>query len=268
MKTYCLLEFKNGSEISRRPMSEACYRTVMEALEATKLLRTVQEEFFCFHEALQELQDWCFRTPREPEYLMHNLHTSERLCRGVLFEYKTFLDHTEKMLKTVFGKESDAVHAFKQGTHNAYDKNPEYAFVYQLRNSMQHFDGIVHSFEAPVKKPYLQPCANPQILLRDDRWKDQEKNYILAASGNIDLHAAFVATYNAMEQIMVPVMNYLLRWNDGGANIVMLKNWIEPLFSREDSKYFYLAEVDEAGNITAITVFWEVIYKIADSLKS
>lgn len=268
MSTYCLIEIRSGTEISRRPMSEECYRTVMEGLEATKLLRTVQEKFYCFHEALQELQDWCIQAPRDAEFLTRNLHTAERLCRGVLYEYKTFLDHTAKLLKNTFGKDSEAANAFIQGTHDAYDQNPEYAFVYQLRNSMQHFDGIVHSFEAPNKRPYLQPCANPQILLRDNGWKEQEKNYILAVSGNIDLHAAFVATYNAMEHIMVPVMNYLLGWNDGGANIVMLKNWIEPLFSREDSKYFHLAEVGEAGNVTAITVFWEVIYKIADSLKS
>lgn len=266
MKTYYLLEIRNRTVVSRRPMTEECYRTVMEGLEATRLLRTVEEEFLCFHEALKELEDWCIRAPRDPEYLMRNLHTAERLCRGVLFEYKTFLDHTEKLLKRTFGKESDAAAIFKQGTHDAYDQNPEYAFVYQLRNSIQHFDGIVHSFDASVAKPYLQPCSNPQMLLQDNSWKDQERNYITAATGNIDLHATFVSTYNAMEQIMVPMMNYLLRWNDGGANIRMLKNWIDPLFTREDSKFYHLAEVDETGHTVAIPVYWEIIYKIADSL--
>lgn len=197
---------------------------------------------------------------------MRNLHTAERLCRGVMFEYKTFLDHTEKLLKKTFGKKSDAVEIFKKGTNVAYDQSPEYAFVYQLRNSVQHFDNIVHSFDAPVVKNYIQPCSIPKILLQDDRWKAQEKEYILKANGNIDLHAAFVATYNAMGKIMEPVINYLLKWNDGGANIMMLKNWMESLFNREDSKYFHLAEMDEMGQIRARPVNWEIIYIISDSI--
>lgn len=263
---YYLLEIRNQTEVSRRPMSEECYRMVMEGLEATRLLRTIEEEFICFHEALKELEDWCFKAPHDAEYLVRNLHTAERLCRNVLFEYKTFLDHTEKLLKKEFKKDSDAVTIFKQGTHDAYDKIPEYAFVYQLRNSMQHFNNIVHSFEAPVARSYLQPCSNPQTLLQDSGWKEQEKNYILEANGNIDLHAAFVTTYNAMEYIMVPVMNYLLKWNDGGAYIKMLRNWAESLFMREESKYFYLAMINEVGIVKAIPVHWEIIYKIADSI--
>lgn len=265
---YCLLEIRNQTEVSRRPMPENCYRMVMEGLDATKLLRTIEEEFLCFHEALKELEDWCLRAPQDTEYLVRNLHTAEHKCRGVLFEYKTFLDHTEKLLKKEFKKDSDAVATFKQGTHDAYDKNPEYAFVYQLRNSMQHFDNIVHSFEAPVVKPYLQPCSNPQILLQDSCWKEQERKYILSANGNIDLYAVFVTAYNAMKHIMVPVMNYLLRWNDGGANIIMLRNWVETLFVREESKYFHLATINEAGNVEVIPVYWEIIYKIADSLNN
>lgn len=267
MKMYYLLEIRDHTELSRRPMSEECYRTVMEGLKATELLRTIEEEFLCFHEALKELEDWCMRAPQNGEYLMRNLHTAERLCRSVMFEYKTFLEHTEKTLKKTFGKESDAAAIFRQGTHDAYDQNPEYAFVYQLRNNMQHFDNIVHSFKAPVKKPYIQPCSNPKVLLRDDGWKEQERQYILSAKGNIDLHAAFVATYDAMEQILVPVMNYLLKWNEGSANIMMLRNWIEPLFTRENSKYFYLAEIDEKNDFVTIPVYWKIIYKIADALE-
>ncbi len=249
-------------------MSEECYRTVMQGLESTRLLRTIEEEFLCFHEALKEFKDWCIKAPRGEEYLVRNLHTAERLCRSVMFEYKTFLDHTEKLLKKSFGKESEVVALFKQGTHDAYDRNPEYAFVYQLRNSVQHFDNIVHSFEAPVEKSYIQPCSNKQILLKDNGWKEQERQYIVATNGNIDLYAAFVAAYNAMEWIMVPVLNYLLRWNDGGANIVMLQDWMETLFTREESKYYYLAVIDETDRVTANPVFWEIIYKIKDSMNN
>lgn len=263
---YYLLEIKDQSVISKRPISEECYRTVAESLEATKTMRTIQEGFLSFHDALKELEDWCFKAPQDSEYLLRNLHTAERLCRSVLFEYRTFLDHTEKLLKKTFGKGSDAVEIFKQGTHDAYDQNPEYAFVYQLRNSMQHFDSIVHSFVAPSARSYVQPCSDPKKLLSDSVWKDQERRFILSAKGNIDLHAAFVMTYNAMTHIIVPVMNYLLNWNEGGAKIMMLRNWIESLFTREESKFFYLAETNDVGNITAIPVSWEIIYMITDSL--
>ena len=263
---YFLLEIRNQVELSRRPMTTECYRTVADALDATRVIREIEESFLCFHEALKELEDWCSKASQDAEYLTRNLHTAERLCRGFLFEYKTFLDHTERLLKKTFGKDSEAAAIFKQGTHNAYDENPEYAFVYQLRNSMQHFDSIVHSFVPPIASTYIQPCADPMILLLDTGWKEQEKRYLLAAKGNINLYSAFVITYNAMENIMVPVMNYLLKWNDGGANIIMLRNWIEQLFSREDSKFFHLAEEDDLGSIIAIPVYWEIIYKIADSL--
>lgn len=263
---YFLLEIRNKTEVSRRQISEECYHAIADGLETTRTIRTIEEGFFCFYEALKELENWCFRAPQDAEYLVRNLHIAERLCRGVLFEYKTFLDHTERLLKKIFGKESEAAAIFKQGTHDAYDKNPEYAFTYGLRNSVQHFDGIVHSFVAPVNQPYLQPCADPQKLLQDSEWKEQERRFLLAAKGNIDLYATFVATYNAMGNIMIPLMNYLLKWNDGGATIMMIRNWIEPLFKREDSKFFYLAQKNEIGDIVAIPIHWEIIYKIADSL--
>lgn len=264
---YFLLEIRNQVELSRRPMTTECYRTVADALDATRVIREIEESFICFHVALKELEDWCSKASQDAEYLTRNLHTAERLCRGFLFEYKTFLDHTERILKRTFGKDSDAAAIFRQGTHDAYDKNPEYAFVYQLRNSMQHFDSIVHSFVAPIAKPYIQPCSDPKMLSLDTGWKEQEKKFLLSAKGNISLYNTFVTTYNAMESIMVPVMNYLLSRNDGAANIIMIRNWIEPLFTREESKFFHLAEEDDSGNISAIPVHWEIIYKIADSLK-
>ena len=102
---YLLVEIRNKTVVSKQSMSEECYRTIMDGLKETKVIRKIEEEFMCSHEALKELEDWCLSAPQDSEYLMRNLHTAERLCRGVLFEYRTFLDHTEKLLKKSFGKE-------------------------------------------------------------------------------------------------------------------------------------------------------------------
>lgn len=263
---YCLLEIQSSSLKKPRRIEKEQYNRLLHIKTQSADLVNAVELFSFFTESYEELRNWCMHTDMNAEYLMSNKHTAERKCRGVLFEFKTFLDHTESLLKKTFGKNSDAATAFTQGTNAAYDQNPEYAFVYQLRNSMQHFDSIVHSFAAPVAHPYIQPCSDPKILLRDSGWKEQERNFVLAANGNIELYEVFVTTYNAMGSIMVPVMDYLLKWNDSAADIIMLRNWTEPLFTREESKYFHLAEEDEAGNTVAFPVNWEVIYKIADSL--
>lgn len=260
---FCLIEIRNGKEMSRRPMSEECYQTVLDGLNATRQLRAVDQYFRCFHEALKEFEDWCITAPQGSEYIERNRHTAERLCRGVLFEFKAFLDHTEKLLKKTYGKTSEAVLIFKKGTHNAYDTCAEYAFMYHLRNSMQHFNSIVHSFVSPNKRSFLQPCSNPSLLLQDSGWKDEVRCYIQSTIGNIDLYDVFVKTYDALELVFVPVMNFLLANKEGGTNIIMLRNWIEPLFVREESHFYHL--FDDVDN-TAVPVYWESIYRIADSL--
>lgn len=186
----------------------------------------------------------------------------------MLFEYRTYLDHLQTTFTKKYGKESDILRIFREGTHRAYDTCPEYTFVYQLRNNMQHFDSIVHSFEAPKKMNYLQPCSIPEILLRDGGWKEPERAFIESAKGNIDLQKVFEATYNSMEYIQVPVMQYFLDLNDGAGEITMLRNWIDGIFPRKESRYYHLAEVDDHGNVTALPVYWEAIYQITDAMRA
>ena len=89
--THYLLEIRNCKVVKRYAMTEEDYHIVLDGLERTSTMRTIMEGFICFHEALKELETWCCEAPQNGEYLTRNLHTAERLCRGVLFEYRSFL---------------------------------------------------------------------------------------------------------------------------------------------------------------------------------
>lgn len=62
-----------------------------------------------------------------------------------LSSMRTFLDHSERILKKEYGKNSEEVKNFKELTNRLYDSHFSYRFLYKLRNYAQHNGlGITH----------------------------------------------------------------------------------------------------------------------------
>ena len=57
-----------------------------------------------------------------------------RYLLNFLSSVRTFLDHTETKLKTVYGSNSVQVNKFKKKCSVEYDSNFSYRFLYKLRN--------------------------------------------------------------------------------------------------------------------------------------
>ena len=148
------------------------------------------------------------------------MHAAERLVRGFLFEFRTCLDHMETEIKRVYGEDSELWKIFKDGTSNAYDKHPEYAFTYHLRNCSQHCKNVVHGFNCATG---IGISSNVQTLLTEyDRWKQEDKDYMSASGSEIDLLYTFSETFKAFNSALVPVIRYLLNSNSVGDKLLYL----------------------------------------------
>ncbi|MGN0334384.1 MAG: hypothetical protein ACI4DV_01800 [Lachnospiraceae bacterium] len=138
---YCMIEVRDGKMPHLQFMSEECYQIVKEALEKTKMMRDITESFAFFRNSLKNLEIWCRSAERDAQSLIQNKQTAEQLCREMLSQFKTYLDHTETMLKRKYG---------------------EYGVTYRLRHYSQHCESVVHSFAAPEKKNFCSLAAVPK----------------------------------------------------------------------------------------------------------
>lgn len=69
-----------------------------------------------------------------------------RCILNYLSSFRTYLDHTEALLKRKYGKDADQVKKFNSACSNEYDSHFSYRFLYKLRNYSQHCGMPVGNF--------------------------------------------------------------------------------------------------------------------------
>ncbi len=92
----------------------------------------------------------------------YNLEAN-RLLLNYLSSFKTFLDHSETILKRKFGHTSPKVKEYKSFQSGIYDSNFAYRFFYKLRNYAQHC-GLPLAVKYSTKKSVSSD--NPEIDLK------------------------------------------------------------------------------------------------------
>lgn len=254
-----------------------------EVLEASNSVKEVLKFHIlgqCVCDALDELTKWSDKTPRGGNYLMRNLHTAERLVRGYLFEFRTCLDHMETEIKRKYGENSTLWNIFKTNTSDAYDKHPEYAFTYHLRNYSQHCKNVVHGFNCDTG---IGISSNTKTLLVEyDKWKQVDIKYMVSCGSDIDLLKTFSKAFSAFNTSLAPVVQYLLNTNDVGNNLQYLRRWGDSLQTafHHDINCFHIVNIaynngkdathkDIAKSdvvINAQVIDWEMIYELSDSV--
>lgn len=239
-----LLDYEKGLEISN------------SIRDTARILKTHQSLSYV-KDALVDFENWCQTAKTGGEAIVRNLHTAERYCRGFLFEFKTYLDHMQAMLSHEYGKTSQALQAFVDGTHNAYDNSPEYAFTYQLRNCSQHCENVIHNLAVVPNRLGVRPVSTPGKLLANyDKWKATEKAYIQSHSSTMDLLRIFEKTFDALSYVHTPVIQYMLDHDGVAADVVYLKKWADWLLvsypdTSDDIWKWHFAHVTKADGTEA-----------------
>lgn len=256
-------------------------KTCEEMLDASDSVHEVLELYNlgkCVSDAWDELIQWSNEADRGGNHIMRNLHTAERLVRGFLFEFRTCLDHMETEIKRVYGEDSELWKIFKNGTSNAYDKYPEYAFTYHLRNCLQHCENVVHGFNGTTG---IGITSNVQTLLAEyKKWKQVDMDFMSASGSEIDLLNTFSVTFIAFNTALVPVIQYLLNTNRVGEKLLYLRSWGDSLHTRfeHDVHCYHIVNITfRNGNdatrddmatgdiiVNTYTIDWGLIYELSD----
>jgi hypothetical protein len=85
--------------------------------------------------------------------LIHDLETEvQQRVMAFLSSAKSFLDHTEAILKRQYGGVSPEYQRFKTHTHGLYDKNFSYRFVNELRHMSQHVTLPISIFNMTMQR--------------------------------------------------------------------------------------------------------------------
>lgn len=285
---YCFVEIRNNRFESTTILKEDKGLEIKDAIKNTGKILEAHTSLVYVQDALKDFDDWSKMAKTGGEMITRNLHAAERFCRGFLFEFKTYLDHTQTMLSHTYGKKSQALTLFKNGTHDAYDNSPEYAFTYQLRNYSQHCENVVHSVGGNQYDVGVKPTSDSAKLLSDFKdWKDPEKQFICQRSA-IDLLETFKKTYNALSYVHTPVIQYMLDHDNVSADIAYLRKWADWLTQtcsvpREDIWCWHFAHIlhndgseftekdyrndDDDRKYEVCVIDWGTLYTLSDSLR-
>lgn len=268
------MTFINGiDEEDCRKASEAAF-AVRETLEVHFLVK-------CIAESWSALEKWDLETPCDTNHLMRNLHTSERLVRSFLFEFRTCLDHLETAFKRKNSEDPQLWNVFKLETNKAYDNCPEYAFTYHLRNCSQHCENVVHCFSSSSNSLGIS-SSKTALLSGFSGWKETDRIFLSKKGESIELIPVFSKAFDALQEAMKAVIGYLLNHNEIGENLWYLRKWGDSLSSQlgHEVHSFHIVEMvcgdgssakeeDFARDdisIKAVAVDWDLIYELTDMM--
>lgn len=274
---------ENGKMTIIKGIDEEDCRKTFEAAVAVKETLEVHFLVKCVADSWSALKKWDRETPRDTYYLMRNLHTSERLVRSFLFEFRTCLDHLETAFKRKSSEDSQLWDTFERETNQAYDNCPEYAFTYHLRNFSQHCENVVHRFGSSDNGLGISSSKNA-LLSGFDGWKETDRIFLSKKGESIELIPVFSKAFDALQEAMEEVMEYLLNHNEIGKNLWYLRKWGDSLSSQlgHDVHSFHIVEMvcgdgssakeeDFARDdisVNAIAVDWDLIYELTDMMSS
>ena len=125
---------------------------------------------------------------------------------GFLSCVRKYLDNWETYLKTVYGKQSDEARVFSTNTGFLYDNNPEYCFMYRLRNYDQHCEIVFSSFTESINPDGTISRAvlvNKNKLLSSpfNGWKQVDLDFINTLDDNFDILPIIKRYYDCMNQL-------------------------------------------------------------------
>lgn len=180
-----------------------------------------------------------------------------RLLLNYLSSVRTFLDHSETLLKRKFGSESDQFSDYKRVTADIYDNSFPYRFLYKLRNYAQHvglpIQNIAFSSEYQREdnliKGTLNVSFNKEKLLSEfQKWGTVESD-LKAIKGELGVMPIMLEMTHGIRLIEKNIERIC------GSNLLIAANFITELVSGtldNEGEVFiaYDIETNEEGKLT------------------
>ena len=247
---YCFIQIKDNRFERTAALSDEQGSKLAFSIRNIHTVIDLHKRLLQVRGALDDLDVWCQNASLGSEQLVQNQNDSERLCRAFLLAFKTYLDHTQTSLSHTFGKDSEALATFKEGTHQAFDNSEAYRFVYQLRNYSQHCENIVHTFAGSVQGYAMPSCYSASLLAEFDDWKAINRTY-MQQHERIALPLVFGETFNALGYVHTPVVRYLLAQNGTADDIMYLRKWAEALTEgqanpKDEIRFWHFAQIQHS----------------------
>jgi hypothetical protein len=125
-----------------------------------------------------------------------------RILLNYLSSFRMLIDHSERLIKKRFGKDSTEFLTLKETLKNAYDNHFEYRFIYKLRNFCQHCGIPVTDFIIDNTKKSAEMCFNKQYLLNEyDSWGVEIKNDFLKLEPKFSVNEILLKNIEIMNNI-------------------------------------------------------------------
>lgn len=286
---YCFIKIKDDRIEKTISLESPKGIEIADSVKNVAKILEAHRRVIYVHDALDDFDKWSREAKNGGAMILRNLHTAERLCRGFLFEFKTYLDHMQTTLSHRYGKKSQALQQFLDGTHDAYDNSPEYAFTYQLRNCSQHCENVVHTAMDMKDRNGVTPMSVSEKLLAEfGGWKANDKEF-LKQTEKVDLLAVFKKTYDALGYVHTPVIQYMLDHDGVAADVMYLRKWANCLeknhhVSKDEIWYWHFAHMihSDGREVTeeeyqqnhpdreyqVMVLDWGTLYELSDALKT
>lgn len=256
---HCFVQIKNNCFKRTIPLTGEKGTELASAVRGVGRILETHNSLLYIRDALAEFVSWSEKAPTCGEMIKRNHRAAERLCRGFLLEFKTYLDHMQTMLSHTYGRDSEVLAAFLNGTHQAFDSSAEYRFTYQLRNFSQHCENVVHTLKDKQGSGCVKPISISEKLLAEfDDWKAVNREY-MAQHETIDLLDVFKKTYDALGYIHTPVIQYMLSHDGVSADVMYLRSWADFLTKDcnvpgEEIWYWHFAQITrhDGGEFTEV----------------
>ena len=241
---YCLLQIQASEMKNPYWIREEKYRDIVHILKKAEFLLNAVELFSYYIDAYEDMRRWCMGASTQAEYLLQNQHTSERKCRGVLLELKTYFLQMEATLTRLGGSDNQLHAVFTNAKENAKSNNAQLAFIMDLKECVNHSSEIVHTFMSSSQNDYLQPSCIPSKLLEDfNGWSKTSKRYLEAIDGNINLLELFESVYAELSKVQGRLVEHILAEDGLKEELLILRVFMDCYFSKDNCTCFSLAHM-------------------------
>jgi hypothetical protein len=196
---------------------------------------------------------------------------ANRFLLNYLSSFKTFLEHSETILKRKFGNNSTQIIDYKVMQSSIYDNNFSYRFFYKLRNYAQHC-GLPLWFNYSTKKldnsdevevKILIYLEKKQLLDSYDSW-GTTKTDIVKLTDRIDFFPYFNETTNLIIDISEKFKTIIAKEIKNSAEYIKQKtNHLRT--ANNKVCIFSEIETDERGKLTNFVIEY-MPYEIIDEI--
>ncbi len=254
------VDLSNNSFVFKEQVSDEKYNIISSHIERISALKCDDARFKIIEHSYNDFIVTINRIIAGEKALATNGTLTSKLT-GFLSCVRKYLDNWETYIKTIYGKQSIEAQIFSTETSFIYDNNPEYCFMYRLRNYDQHCEIVFSSFtesanpDGTISRVVL---VNKAKLLNSPfkGWKQVDLDFISTLDDSFDILPIIKKYYDCLKQLHSQLLRIHFNKelfnscsaileeanrfeNENGIEILSSENELSEIMAAQDSKTFH-----------------------------